>query len=199
MAISLTHTTSASGTDSADGKISKNAWNEAHTITMATGKLLGRQTASTGAVEELPLGWTQIGSTQTPSAVATVTFSSIPATYSDLLLVVEGVSHSDTGASRALQIQLSPDGTNFTAVATLSAQSANTQTWYGSYYCPLYTLNAGSFVGCVTTLASDLTTATPTSSIGLAWRINGGITAIRISWAGSANFDAGTLKLYGKI
>lgn len=53
MAVSLTHTTAATGTDSGDGKISKNAWNEAHTLTMATDRLLGRTTAGAGAVEEL--------------------------------------------------------------------------------------------------------------------------------------------------
>lgn len=31
----ITHTTAAGGVDSGDGKLSKNAWNEAHTITTA--------------------------------------------------------------------------------------------------------------------------------------------------------------------
>ncbi len=31
MAVSLTHTTAATGVDSGDGKISKNAWNEEET------------------------------------------------------------------------------------------------------------------------------------------------------------------------
>lgn len=56
MAISLVHTTAAAGTDSGDGKVSKNAWNEAHTLTLATDKLLGRDTAGTGAVEEIGAG-----------------------------------------------------------------------------------------------------------------------------------------------
>lgn len=53
MAISLTHTTTSAEPDSGDGKISSNAWNEAHTLTMATARILGRTTAGTGAVEEL--------------------------------------------------------------------------------------------------------------------------------------------------
>lgn len=53
MAISLTHTTTSAEPDSGDGKISSNAWNEAHTLTMAADRILGRTTAGTGAVEEL--------------------------------------------------------------------------------------------------------------------------------------------------
>jgi len=53
MAISLTHTTQATGTDAGNGEIRKAQWNEAHTLTMATNRLLGRTTAGTGAVEEI--------------------------------------------------------------------------------------------------------------------------------------------------
>lgn len=56
MAISLTHTTPAVGTDAGNGEIGKTQWNENHTITMATSKLLGRTTAGTGAVEEISVG-----------------------------------------------------------------------------------------------------------------------------------------------
>lgn len=56
MAISLTHTTVAVGTDNGNGEIAKAQWNENHTITMATSRLLGRTTASEGAVEELSVG-----------------------------------------------------------------------------------------------------------------------------------------------
>ncbi|MCP4410191.1 MAG: hypothetical protein GY807_21100 [Gammaproteobacteria bacterium] len=66
MAINLTHTTVAVGTDAGNGEIAKAEWNEAHTITMATAKILGRTTAGTGAVEELdgPSG-TIVGTTDT--------------------------------------------------------------------------------------------------------------------------------------
>lgn len=53
MAISLKHTTQAVGTDAGNGEIGKTQWNEEHAITMATGKLLGRYSASTGAVQEI--------------------------------------------------------------------------------------------------------------------------------------------------
>lgn len=53
MAVSLTHTTVATGTDAGNGEIRKAQWNEGHTLTMATARLLGRTTASTGAAEEI--------------------------------------------------------------------------------------------------------------------------------------------------
>jgi hypothetical protein len=55
MAVSLTHTTEATGTDSADGRVSKNAWNEEHELTAAESKLLGTVAAST-TVGEITLG-----------------------------------------------------------------------------------------------------------------------------------------------
>jgi hypothetical protein len=56
MAVSLTHTTVAVGTDAGNGEIRKAQWNEGHTLSMATARLLGRTTAGTGAVEEISAG-----------------------------------------------------------------------------------------------------------------------------------------------
>lgn len=53
MAVALTHTTVATGTDAGNAQIGKTQWNETHTLTMATSRLLGRTTAGTGAVEEI--------------------------------------------------------------------------------------------------------------------------------------------------
>lgn len=53
MAVSLTHTTVAVGTDAGNGEIRKAQWNENHTLTLGTNKLLGRATAGNGAVEEI--------------------------------------------------------------------------------------------------------------------------------------------------
>lgn len=56
MAISLKHTTQATGTDAGNGEIRKAQWNEEHTLTSATNVVIGRATAGTGAVEELAPG-----------------------------------------------------------------------------------------------------------------------------------------------
>lgn len=55
MAVSLKHNTLAVGTDAGNGEIAKDEWNEEHAFTMATGKLLGRYSASTGAVQEITI------------------------------------------------------------------------------------------------------------------------------------------------
>lgn len=55
MAIQIKHATTAVGTEAGDGEIGKTEWNEAHTLTLETGKLLGRTTAGYGAVEEVAL------------------------------------------------------------------------------------------------------------------------------------------------
>jgi hypothetical protein len=56
MAVSLTHSTVAVGEDAGNGEIRKAQWNEGHTLSMATARLLGRTTADAGAVEELTAG-----------------------------------------------------------------------------------------------------------------------------------------------
>ncbi len=54
MTISLLHSFVSTKTQGSDPtKSSKNEWNAEHSLQMATGKLLGRTTASTGAVEEI--------------------------------------------------------------------------------------------------------------------------------------------------
>lgn len=56
MTISVTHATVATLPDESGKEINKDEWNAGHTLSMATDKLLGRGTASTGAVEEITLG-----------------------------------------------------------------------------------------------------------------------------------------------
>lgn len=56
MAIEVKHTTQATGTDAGNGEIRKAQWNEAHTLSMASGNLLGRSTSGAGVVEEISIG-----------------------------------------------------------------------------------------------------------------------------------------------
>lgn len=76
MTIALTHATTATGTNDSSKQISKDAWNEAHTITMATGRVLGRTTAGGGAVEELTTIPPNLGGTGVANnAASTLTIS----------------------------------------------------------------------------------------------------------------------------
>jgi len=53
MAVSLTHSTVVVVADDGTSPVGTDEWNAGHTLTQATGKLLGRTTASTGPVEEI--------------------------------------------------------------------------------------------------------------------------------------------------
>jgi len=74
MAVELKHATVAVGTPAGDGEIADVQWNEAHALTMATGKMLGRTTGGDGAVEEIDVtgGLTLTGSELSGAAFGTV-------------------------------------------------------------------------------------------------------------------------------
>jgi hypothetical protein len=133
--------------------------------------------------------------------VNAVTFSSIPTTYEDLLIEVLGASHNG-GASQSLQIELSGDnGTNWTGAVPISGTTAVAASvvLYGSAEIPAYKKAAGVVSAGTADLPSNVSiTSVANLFTSRAWRISAGINAIRISWTGSANFDAGSLKLHGK-
>lgn len=140
-------------------------------------------------------GYVQIGTTQTPSGVATSSITGIPATYSDLLLEILGLSH-DSGSNRALRIELSGDGgTTWAGPSNLVGSQANTATVYGSVFVPKYTEPAGLLSTGVANLTSDNTIAA--GGGGQAWRIADGINAVRLSFA-AGNFDGGSWKLWAR-
>lgn len=57
MTVSLKHTKNSAIADSGDANfVQPSDWNAEHTLTLATGKLLGRSTAGTGAAEEITVG-----------------------------------------------------------------------------------------------------------------------------------------------
>ena len=138
-------------------------------------------------------GWTQIA-TATPSGTGTVTFSSIPSTYNDLLVVIEGVSHN-SGSSQWLDLYVSPDGASFGSAAPLVTSGAGASTYRGGVMIPGYRKNAGVIASAVTAAGSDPYVAAANAT--MAWRCSGGIASVRIAWA-AGNYDAGTLTIYGR-
>lgn len=57
MAVSLKHAFTSAKADGADTSVVRPSdWNAEHVLTQATGKLLGRTTAGTGATEEISVG-----------------------------------------------------------------------------------------------------------------------------------------------
>jgi hypothetical protein len=76
MTISLKHSFTNPKADGPDATIVRPSdWNAEHAYTMATGKLLGRSTASTGVVEELTVGTglSLSGGTLTSTATGSLT------------------------------------------------------------------------------------------------------------------------------
>lgn len=141
-------------------------------------------------------GWTQIATT-TPTGTGTVTFSSIPTTYNDLLMVAEGVSHN-SGSNQSLDFYVSPDGAAFGSGGFLVSSGAGASTYRGGVMIPGYRENAGVIVGALTAAGSDpYVAAGASTSDTLAWRSSGGISAVRIAWS-AGNYDAGTITLYGR-
>lgn len=166
--------------------------------------------AAAGAVTG---GLAQIG-TSTPTAVATVSFTSIPATYSGLILILNGIS-SDT-ATRFPRVSFSTNnGSSYDTTAAnypdtggvstngLALITASTQTAAQVANHSLTIFNYQNAPWWFSTGANALTagsTSTGTSSSVFRWTGGGlgvPINAIRIDWNGSGNFDAGTITLYG--
>jgi hypothetical protein len=202
MAISLTHTTVAVGTDAGNGEIRKAQWNEAHTLTMATARLLGRSTGGAGAVEEISIGsgLTLSGGTLTNAGGMTLlgtistatgsnpTLSSLTLTgYKQLQLVFQAVSQSATnsiflGTSTADDIQITTalDAAEFLfGISTIDLTN-------GAFSSLLYE-----------TTASSNTSVDGGPKYGGDLPITTASTQISLALSGAGNFDNGSVLVYG--
>ena len=62
MTLSLKHTFTSAKADGTDSTlVQPSAWNAEHTITLAAGKVLGRDSSGAGAAQELPLSFDTSG------------------------------------------------------------------------------------------------------------------------------------------
>lgn len=147
-------------------------------------------------------GWTQIA-TATPTGVNSVTFSSIPQTYANLLLVIQGVSHNAAFSSAtSLRVNASYDnGTNNTTLNLLQNTSIQS-TYYASgafliagYTKPSMVFSGSSVYGFNSSYGYlGFTEVDDSSFLSLSAALN----YLKIYWLDSMNsFDAGTITLYG--
>jgi len=141
-------------------------------------------------------GWTQIAALTTTSGT-TATFSSIPSTYTQLLVVYAGVSHNDAVDPNALTIALSDNGSTYTTALSISNQLDRTEFTYGSVFVPGYTKSNGLLMESGGNADQVNRTFSASNSVGYGWRIDAGIAYIRFSWDNGASFDAGTITLFG--
>jgi hypothetical protein len=161
-----------------------------------------------------------IASNVLSSSAASVTFSAIPATYTDL--VVRWTGRVDTAAvTPSVYLQLNADtGTNYSYTALegtgsaassyraatnafihigRSSGSTATANTFGSgeVYIPSYTLSQNKPVGAVGMGETNATTAIMDATAGL-WRNTAAITSVTVYPAASGNFVSGSsFYLYG--
>lgn len=132
-------------------------------------------------------------SSATPSAVSSVSFTSIPQYYTDLFVTFSGISH-DSGTNQSIRIELSPDGSTWTGVSTVTSTLAASATIYGGGNIRGYVLGIGHFSFSGASLTNN--SVGSNLNVNVPYRVDGGVTAIRFS-PSAGNFDAGTITLYG--
>jgi hypothetical protein len=153
------------------------------------------------------------------SAAASIEFTSIPQTFTDLVLLVSGRGNSGTGSTQ-LQIQFNSTGSSqysdrtlggsgsaaysssrssqnviFTTIIPLASYTSNTFS-NGSIYIPNYTAAVNKSVSIDGVLENNATAANAEIVVGL-WANTAAITTINLQ-AGGTQFDTGsTVSLYG--
>jgi len=144
-------------------------------------------------------GYAQIGQTTISVAAATITFTGIAQTFSDLLIIATGLSH-DAGANRIVRVALSDDGgTTYSATPMeISASVAATVNLYGAVFIPGYNRGASVVLGMLSDLSANLTFGSGSALFVQGARHNSGVNAIRLSLNTTGNFDAGTVTLYAR-
>ena len=153
--------------------------------------------------------YTPIATTTLGSAQASYTFSSIPSTYTDLILVADYQGsttadsyiqfNGDTGSTYSYTV-LSGNGTS--AVSGRSSGTGIVLTWYsdGANQQANILINVNNYANATTYKTSisrhNNATAQTSANVGL-WRSTAAINAIKI-YRGAGNFNAGsTFTLYG--
>jgi hypothetical protein len=150
---------------------------------------------SIGLSGPLPVtGWQTIATVSTTSG-STFDFTSIPTSYSDLILRFIGVSHN-SGSAATLTLSLSPDGTTYTGAFAITNSMAASGSWRGSIVIPGYNDDDGMLNGAVESITSSPGFGVPVD-IKRAWFSAGGIKALRVAMTIGTG-DAGSLVLRGR-
>ena len=146
-------------------------------------------------------GWTQIATVVTTSGTAW-SFTSIPSTYSRLLIVVDDWS---TNFSDSPAIRLSGNNGSSYSAAINVGHGSSTNYHQAVVEIPYYTAGRGRFyAGGAINLAASPSTASDTGPLssgapvtGFQWVITGGINAIQFVGSAGGTGDRGSITLYG--
>lgn len=169
--------------DSSDSKVT---W-----LTAGTGLVIsGTSLAATAG------GWTQIGSTLTTTGAGPWAFTSIPTTYSDLMILVSVVSDSTTAT---LVVNISDDnGTTYSGNFPISASGVS-KTWKGAVKIPFY---QGLFGLIHAAIDDDAGTApyvgnATATNREYAWYTDAAIDAVRVAMT-AGTLTTVNISLWGK-
>ena len=140
-------------------------------------------------------GWTTISGPTALSGSA-VDITSIPSTYTDILLVYTGgVSHNDA-SNREIDLQFSMDnGSNWESTMIVAAAAAASVVFRGATLFVGYSKDAGLIIHGKTTSTTDSST---TDAFTRGAQHAGGINALRLSILAAGSFDGGTITLFGR-
>lgn len=153
-----------------------------------------------------------ISTTTLGSNTATITFSSIPATYTDLVLVA--TTKNNSGGSRAIQVLLNNDtGTNYstTDVQGNGTSAASTRSTGTAYLDPSVTCPGTEFANLIMNFQNYANTSvfktvlnrnggagTNVRAVVSLWRSTSAITSIKFQLGGADLYSTGsTFTLYG--
>lgn len=160
----------------------------------------------------MPTTYERIASNTLSSATSTVTFSSIPATFTDLILVCNAITSVTTGQ---IAIRLNGDtGTNYSrnilwgnGTSAGSYRNSNENYAYTGYYTNLWTSptinifqinNYSSTTANKTILGRSNNASEATMASVNLWRNTSAITSIELTISGGSSYSTGsTFTLYG--
>jgi hypothetical protein len=157
--------------------------------------------------------YTPISSQTLGTAAATVTFSSIPSTYTDLILIISATASSSSDNGQDIQATFNSDtGSNYSwtqVYGTGSAAGSNrgsNQTYMkfglaNNAYPPVGIVHINNYANSTTYKTSlvrrDDAGYYPVAVVNL-WRSTSAITSISLKYASAINFIAGSqFTLYG--
>lgn len=146
--------------------------------------------------------------TSTTTGTSTITFSSIPATYTDLILVATGYENAGGGGYFALRLN-GDTGTNYSRTALRgngsspsSARGTNETAWYPDFATDssaviLHIMNYANTNTYKTSIGRfNQTTVSTVGQVNL-WRSTSAINEVKLLSSAGGNTLIGTFTLYG--
>lgn len=134
------------------------------------------------------IGWKLLSGPTTPSGT-TFTFSSIPQTFTDLLVVFDSFGAGNQNISMSLS---GDNGSTYSSLANLSAGQANMT---GGVAIFGYRMQESALLNCCSIETSDGVSVSAVGTTLLVSRVDAGINNVRMS---GTSLTTGTISLYGR-